>query len=238
VGNFQAQGVQGEIEEPIQMAGGYGGYQPYRVGVGMGHRADVRQDLGQGNPQFGFWNQGYGAYGPAAQHLGGGAEQSGSGRGQNRRGAVAGEEVTGAGVPKEIYDRLAAFEKKLNVQSSRLGIEAEMRRQQAQISEEKNPGSFAQMEIAVTIYSAPKAWKGPIALMGDLSAVLKVPTSKLAFLGDELVSTGLQTYREAGEELTEEQTAAIENSILKVYRAKKAKAKELMARNPDWAKKG
>jgi hypothetical protein len=113
-----------------------------------------------------------------------------------------------------------------------------MRRQQAQISQEKNPGLFAQMDIASTIYSAPERWKGIIALMGGLSAVVKVPTSKLAFLRDELVSTGLQKCREAGKNLTDEQVAATENSVLETYRAKKAKAEELLARNPDWAKKG
>jgi hypothetical protein len=67
---------------------------------------------------------------------------------------------------------------------------------------------------------------------------LKLSTSKLAFLRDELVSTSLQKCREAGEELTDEQTAAIENTILEIYRAKKAKTEELVARNPDWVKKG
>jgi hypothetical protein len=79
---------------------------------------------------------------------------------------------------------------------------------------------------------------GPVSLAGGLSSVLKVPTSKLAFLGDKLVSTSLQKCHEAGENLTEEQIAAIENGILELYRLKKAKAEELMARNPDWVKKG
>jgi hypothetical protein len=92
---------------------------------------------------------------------------------------------------KEIMEKLANFERQLNVQSSRTGIEAELRRQQAQINPERNPGLFAQMDISSTIYSAPLMWKGPVALAGGLSLVLKVPTSKLAFLGDELVSTGL-----------------------------------------------
>jgi hypothetical protein len=139
---------------------------------------------------------------------------------------------------KEVLDRLASVERRLNIQSSRTGIEAELRRQQAQINPEKNPGLFAQMDIASTIFSAPKDWQGIVALTGGLTSVLKVPTSKLAFLGDELVSTGLHKCREAREHLTDEQTAAIENSILEVYRAKKAKAEELVARNPDWVKKG
>lgn len=71
-----------------------------------------------------------------------------------------------------------------------------------------------------------------------LSAVLKVSTSKLAFLGEELVSTGLQKCREPGKDLTDEQTAAVEHSILEVFGAKKARAEELVARNPDWVKKG
>lgn len=44
--------------------------------------------------------------------------------------------------------------------------------------------------------------------------------------------------REAGENLTEDQIAAIENRVLEIYRAKKAKAEELVTRNPDWVKKG
>jgi hypothetical protein len=142
------------------------------------------------------------------------------------------------GTTKEVMERLAAFEKKSNIQSSHVEIEAEMRRQQAQINPEKNPGLFAQMDIASTIYSALRDWGGSISLAGGLSTVLKLPSSKLALLGDELVFTGLQKCREAGEILLEEQIAAIENAILEVFRAKKAKGEELMARNPDWAKKG
>lgn len=44
--------------------------------------------------------------------------------------------------------------------------------------------------------------------------------------------------REAGENLTEEQIASIENAILELFRPKKAKLEELMAKNPEWAKKG
>jgi hypothetical protein len=44
--------------------------------------------------------------------------------------------------------------------------------------------------------------------------------------------------REAGKNLTDEQIAAIENKMLELYQAKKAKAEELVARNPDWVKKG
>jgi hypothetical protein len=157
-------------------------------------------------------------------------------------GAVGvGDRQVGAGVEgvtREVMERLAAFERKLNIQSARTGIEADMRRAQGQINQDKDPGLFAQMDMASTIYSAPEKWKGIIALMGGLSAVLKVPTSKLAFLGDELVSTGLQKCREAGENLTVEQVASIENAVLETYRAKKAKAEELVARNPDWVKKG
>jgi hypothetical protein len=94
------------------------------------------------------------------------------------------------------------------------------------------------MDMALTIYSAPRDWGGPISLAGGLSSVLKLPSSKLVFLGDELVSTGLQKCWEAGGNLMEEQTAAIENAILEVFRAKKAKGEELMASNPEWAKKG
>lgn len=64
---------------------------------------------------------------------------------------------------REVMERLANFEKRWNMQSARTGIEAELRRRQAQIDPERNPGLFAQMDIASTIYSAPKAWKGPIA---------------------------------------------------------------------------
>jgi hypothetical protein len=128
--------------------------------------------------------------------------------------------VQGAGgINKEVMDRLAAFERKLNIQNARTGIEAEMRRAQAHINQDKNPGLFVQMNIAYTIYSAPEIWKEIIALMGGLSAVLKVPTSKLAFLRDELVSTGLQKCREAGENLTDEQVASIENAVLETDRA-------------------
>jgi hypothetical protein len=68
-----------------------------------------------------------------------------------------------------------------------------------------------------------------------MSSVLKLPSSELAFLGDELVSKGLQMCREAGENLTEEQIASIENAILELFRAK---GEEVMAKNPEWAKKG
>jgi hypothetical protein len=44
--------------------------------------------------------------------------------------------------------------------------------------------------------------------------------------------------REEGENLTKDQTAAIENWVLEIYQAKKAKAEKLVARNPDWVKKG
>jgi hypothetical protein len=198
-----------------------------RQGVGVGARAEgVKQGIGMGARAEGF-RQGMGMQrGGGLGMLGG--EIGGGQMGANHDGSI----------PKEVLDRLASFEKRLNFQSARTGIEAELRRQQAQINPERNPGLFAQMDIASTIYSAPRSWKGPIALMGGLSSVLKVPTSKLAFLGDELVSTGLQKCREAGEELTDEQTAAIENFILETFRTKKARAEELMARNPEWAKKG
>jgi hypothetical protein len=137
---------------------------------------------------------------------GGGSWQGPVQLGAEQGGLVGAEGVGGrfgaggtGGMTKEVMDRLTAFERKLNIQSARTGIEAEMRRAQAQISQDKNPSLFAQMDIASTIYSAPERWKGIIALMGGLSAVLKVPTSKLAFLGEELVSTGLQKCREAGE---------------------------------------
>jgi hypothetical protein len=64
-----------------------------------------------------------------------------------------------------------------------------------------------------------------MSVTGGLSAVLKLPTSKLAFLGDELVSTGLQMCREAGENLTDEQIAAIENKMLELYRTKRPRRK-------------
>jgi hypothetical protein len=174
-----------------------------------------------GESRQGFVQAGSGRRSPIGQDLEGGRQGAGS-----------------AESTKAVLERLAEFKKKLNKQSSRTGIEAELRRQQAQISQEKNRGLFAQMDIASTIYSAPEKWKGIIALSGGLSAVLKLPTSKLAFLGDELVSTDLHKCREAGENLTDEQVASIENAVLEIYRAKKAKAEELMARNPDWARKG
>jgi hypothetical protein len=106
-----------------------------------------------------------------------------SGDGRARSGGAEserGRRNSQEGSNKEVMERLASFEKKLNMQSARVGIEAEMCRQQAQINSEKNPGLFAQMDIAFTIYSAPRTWAGVVALAGGLSAVLKLPTSKLA----------------------------------------------------------
>jgi hypothetical protein len=48
--------------------------------------------------------------------------------------------------------------------------------------------------------------------------------------------TSLQKCHEAGEILTNKQIAAIKNQMLEIYRAKKAKAEKLVARNPDWVK--
>jgi hypothetical protein len=198
---------------------------------GLGHRV-IHLRSGESNR----YRQVSGGGGSRQGQIQLGAEQGGMIRAEGM-GGRHGTEGAG-GMSKEVMDRLAVFERKLNMQSARTGIEAEMRRAQAQINQDKDPGLFAQMDIASTIYSAPERWKGIIALMGGLSAVLRVPTSKLAFLGEELVSTGLQKCREAGENLTNEQVAAIENSVLETYRAKKAKAEELVARNPDWVKKG
>lgn len=82
-----------------------------------------------------------------------------SGDGRARSGGAEserGRRNSQEGSNKEVMERLASFKKKLNMQSARVGIEAEMRRQQAQINPEKNPGLFAQMDIASTIYSAPR----------------------------------------------------------------------------------
>lgn len=246
-------GQQGVFQAPQQFGQAVGGY-PAMEQQGVPPGDDVFQGQGYGgtggfNPQNqlygdpvapgGFRAPGYpqprwGEQQMPAGFRGGGGRQGSVPIGAGRRSPVGSEgsggRLSGRGLGeanKELVARLDAFEKKLNTQSARTGIEAEMRRQQAQISQEKNPGLFAQMEIASTIYSAPEGWKGIIALMEGLSAVLKVPTSKLAFLGDELVLTGLQKCREAGKNLTDEQVAAIENSVLETYRAKKAKAKEL-----------
>jgi hypothetical protein len=59
----------------------------------------------------------------------GGRERATSGAPGGQRGKRGESEMGGS--TKEVMQRLASFEKKLNIQSSRTGIEAEMRRQQA-----------------------------------------------------------------------------------------------------------
>jgi hypothetical protein len=212
-----------------QQGGGVGN-DPYMMqgpAVGGNGHGQNQQFMNQGVPQQlggqGQPQQTWGYQGAQAGFAGAGAQQGLATIGEGRVGSAgARSDRSGRGVQeaggttKEVMERLAAFEKKLNIQSARTGVEAELRRQQAQINPEKNPGLFAQTDLASTIYSAPRCWGGPVSLAGGLSSVLKVPTSKLAFLGDELVSTTLQKCREAGENLTEEQIAAIESATLEL----------------------
>jgi hypothetical protein len=60
----------------------------------------------------------------------------------------------GGGLTKEVMERLASFEKKLNIQSARTGIKAELRRQQAQIIPEKNWGSSLRWKCFYDLFGA------------------------------------------------------------------------------------
>jgi hypothetical protein len=150
IGNnqYQAQGPMGGgvMQQPNQ---------PF-VNQGAAHQVGAP---GVGSQQPGWTNQG----GPAGftaseMHQGPFSGEDGrarSGVADSERGRQGAQERGSS--TKEVMERLASFEKKLNIQSARVGIKAELRRQLAQINPEENPGLFAQMDIASTIYSAPRS---------------------------------------------------------------------------------
>jgi hypothetical protein len=88
---------------------------------------------GVGMQQPGWMNQGgpagFAGFGVHQGPLSGGDGRARSGGAESEGGRRGGQD--GGSSTKEVMERLASFEKKLNIQSARVGIEAELRRQQA-----------------------------------------------------------------------------------------------------------
>jgi hypothetical protein len=124
--------------------------------------------------------------------------------------------------------RIAALERDRAYDRARAGLNTELRRLQSGASPFEHTGLFSHIDKMVTLHEAPITHRGPMAVAGATSDILKVPHIKLSYLGDAVWEFTRRKCAEGGENLTDQQVVEIEAQVMEYFGKQKVEAAKVM----------
>jgi hypothetical protein len=129
---------------------------------------------------------------------------------------------------EELETRIAALERDRTYDRTRAGLNTELRRLQSGVSPFDHPGLFSHIDQMVTLHEAPMTHRGPMALAGATSDIIKVPHIKLSYLGDAIWEFTWRKCAKGGEHLTDQQVLEIEARVMEYFGKQRIEAGKIL----------